>query len=377
MPLELGVWRIDGAPWEVAAVPLSLEDRLEDLLAGDLSVASPNWMLIGRQVPTDHGGFVDLLAIDADGRLIVLELKRDKTPRDIVAQALDYGSWVRTVGDDEVPRIYERFREKYRAEAPAKSFDDAFRERFGVTDLPEELNAGHDLVIVASAFDPSTERVVGYLADEYGVRINALFFRVFRDEGREYLTRAWLREPAAADAAVPRRAGGGEWNGEVYVNSDRGSDWDHAVKYGYVRAGGGDFYSRTLQSLERGERVWVRVPQEGYVGVGKVTEPAVLAAEFLVPGPNGAAVPITEVADDPGDPFSATPGKEDYLARVTWERTVPRADAIHERGMFGNQNSVARPTAEKWNHTVDRLKVRLLNAPAADPPPGPAGTLPA
>ena len=32
--------------------------------------------------------------------------------------------------------------------------------------------------------------------------------------------------------------------------------------------------------------------------------------------------------------------------------------------MFGNTNSVARPTVEKWNHTVDRLKVRLLNAPA-------------
>ena len=115
--------------------------------------------------------------------------------------------------------------------------------------------------------------------------------------------------------------------------------------------------------------MWVRVPQEGYVGVGTVAEPAVLAAEFLVPGPDGTAAPITEVADTPANPFRTTPGEEDYLARVTWERTVPRADAIHERGMFGNTNIVARPTAEKWNHTVDRLKVRLLNAP----PPAPAG----
>ena len=374
MPLELGVWRIDGTPQEVAAVPLSLEGRLEELLAGDLSVASPDWMLIGRQVPTDHGGFVDLLAIDADGRLIVLELKRDKTPRDIVAQALDYGSWVRTIGDDEVPRIYERFRGKHLADAPAKSFDDAFRERFGVTDLPEELNAGHDLVIVASAFDPSTERVVGYLADEYGVRINALFFRVFRDDDREYLTRAWLREPAAADATVPRRAGGsGEWNGEVYVNFDRDYDWDHALKYGYIQAGGGDQYTGALRRLEPGERVWVRIPQEGYVGVGRVVAPAVPAPEFEVPSPGDTSVAITEVADVPANPFCTTPGEEDYLARVEWEQTVSRADAIHERGMIGNQNIVARPTSEKWNHTVDRLKVRLLNTAAAIHDRTPAG----
>ena len=41
--------------------------------------------------------YIDLLAIDADGNLHVLELKRDKTPRDVVAQVLDYGSWVTTL----------------------------------------------------------------------------------------------------------------------------------------------------------------------------------------------------------------------------------------------------------------------------------------
>ena len=30
--------------------------------------------------------------------------------------------------------------------------------------------------------------------------------------------------------------------------------------------------------------------------------------------------------------------------------------AIKEKGFFGNQNSVARPTALKWDYTVQRLK---------------------
>ena len=51
--------------------------------------------------------------------------------------------------------------------------------------LPDELNASHELVIVAARLDSSTERIVRYLAAEYGARINALFFRVFKDGERE------------------------------------------------------------------------------------------------------------------------------------------------------------------------------------------------
>jgi RecB family endonuclease NucS len=40
------------------------------------------------------GGRIDLLCINGDGDIVIVELKRDKTPREITAQALDYASWV-------------------------------------------------------------------------------------------------------------------------------------------------------------------------------------------------------------------------------------------------------------------------------------------
>ena len=52
-------------------------------------------LIIGRQVQTGFGGVIDLLALDAEGRVHVVELKRARTPRDVVAQTLDYGSWVK------------------------------------------------------------------------------------------------------------------------------------------------------------------------------------------------------------------------------------------------------------------------------------------
>jgi RecB family endonuclease NucS len=43
-------------------------------------------MVIGRQVPTSYGKRIDLLAIDAGGDLHAIELKRDRTPREVSIQ---------------------------------------------------------------------------------------------------------------------------------------------------------------------------------------------------------------------------------------------------------------------------------------------------
>ena len=113
MPLELGVWRIDGGLKPVEFGPLDIESRLEDILDENVAIASPNWLVIGRQVRTDHGLFIDLLAIDRDANLVVLELKRDKTYRDIIAQVLDYGSWVRELKDDRIAQIFDDYQKRW------------------------------------------------------------------------------------------------------------------------------------------------------------------------------------------------------------------------------------------------------------------------
>ena len=272
MPLELSVWRIDSDQVEpIAFEPLDFESRLQNILIQDISIADPNLMVIGREVRTAFEKKIDLLAMNRDAHLVVLELKRNKTPRDIVAQVLDYGSWIRALDDDDIARIFEEYQAKYQAGKSSCSIDQAFCERFNVKQMPDELNEAHELVIVASHLDPSTERIVGYLADEYDANINAVFFRCFKDGKREYLTRAWLRQPGFSDFAVtPTNSGHktgakGEWNGEYYVSYGvcPGRTWEDAVKYGYISAGGGSWYTNTLSSLTKDDRVWVNAPGYG------------------------------------------------------------------------------------------------------------------
>lgn len=125
MPIHHAIWRIGKEPAPLETSRLASEQQLEDMIVRDPRILSSEWMLIGRQEVTSHGGRVDLLAIAPDASLVVIELKRDRTPREIIAQALDYASWVEQLTPDRVAQIFQRF-------SDGESLDVAFRARFGV-----------------------------------------------------------------------------------------------------------------------------------------------------------------------------------------------------------------------------------------------------
>jgi hypothetical protein len=101
--------------------------------------------------------------------------------------------------------------------------------------------------------DDSTERIIGYLAG-YDLPVNAVFFRVFKDGDRMYLTRAWLRDPTEAQAKseeVQARLKGKEpWNGRDFYFALGGRNWDDAQEFGFVSAGGASGTCRACSSFD-------------------------------------------------------------------------------------------------------------------------------
>ena len=351
MTVEVGMWRLGGTPQRLNATPIDTEAHLEDILVADLDILARGLMLIGRQIMTVYGKYIDLLAVDRDGALHVIELKRDKTPREVVAQTLDYASWVRDLSYEEVVDIYS---DKNDGEA----FEIAFSEKFG-SEPPESLNDSHQLIIVASELDASTERIIDYLADDYGVPINAVFFQHFLDGDREYLSRSWLIEHGEGKEVLPKKSKGGSkqpWNGKdfyVAFGACESRSWADAVKYGFVCGGGGTWYSKSLYQLDPGKRIFTCIPKTGYVGVGIVEDAAVPFREFTVQV-DGQEIPLSEA------PIEAPAINHDidddelceHIVRVKWVTTLVPDDAIWEKGMYANQN-----TATKMRNafTLERL----------------------
>lgn len=349
MPISHVVWTIDPEPQEVPTGTLPSEQLLENMIVAQPRILSSEWMLIGRQVQTDHGGRLDLLAIEPDGSLVLVELKRDRTPREVVAQALDYASWVEKLQANDINAIYERFR-------PGGNLTTDFLARFGQPLDEEMLNERHQIVIVAATLDASSERIVNYLNDR-GLAINVLFFQVFKLKNQLLLSRAWLIDPGEVQAHAANAAASGKqepWNGEFYVSFGEGQSriWDEALRYGFISGGGGAWYSNSLRMLAAGDRIWVKVPGAGFVGVGRVSGPRVAARDFEIAGR-----PALEVLQGNYHRAEADdPEMAEYFVPVEWQHTVPTTRGIQEVGMFGNQNTVCKPVTPKWRSTVDRLK---------------------
>jgi hypothetical protein len=120
--------------------------------------------------------------------------------------------------------------------------------------------------------------------------------------------------------------------------------WSDMRRYGFVSAGGGRWYSRTLRMLEPGHRVWALIPRVGYVGVGEVVDPVVpVAASGLLDLPLEAPAMDRSIDD---------PDRSEYVVRVRWIHAVAREDAFWIPGLYANENSVTR-MRDQW--TLQRL----------------------
>jgi len=194
MPQDIKIWRIaDNNLKEIKKLRLKSEERLENWLEKDISMLSDELLVIGRQVKTDFGGFIDLICLDIDGDIIIVELKRDKTPREITAQALDYASWVNTLPNEKITDIANDY---FKDKGPLEK---AFKIKFG-RELPDILNERHKILILGSDIDASSERIISYLSSSYGVNINAATFQYFQENDvKELLARVFLIEPSQVD----------------------------------------------------------------------------------------------------------------------------------------------------------------------------------
>ncbi|MCH8009961.1 MAG: DUF91 domain-containing protein [Chloroflexi bacterium] len=187
MATVLRAWTVeDGGLTEIPDLPADqqglIEAKLEDWLASQPDAIEDNLLIIGRQVSTSSGP-LDLLGLTAEGKLVVIELKRDRAPRETVAQAIDYASWIAVQTQEEIRRIATEYLKR--------PLEDAFQDRFGGETLPELQMKSPSILVVASRLDAATERMIEFLSEQHGMDIDGLVFRYIKlSSGAEVLIRS-------------------------------------------------------------------------------------------------------------------------------------------------------------------------------------------
>jgi len=196
---KLGIWNItkDG-PRRISATEVDLESHLENWIEADPQLVRAGLAIVARQMKVE-GGRLDLLALDPQGRWVVIEIKRGTLLRDTVAQAIDYASCISAMPAEELEAITNAYL------APRGKALASLLEERDATDALEPGSRELQLVVVGAGKAPGLDRMVGYLADQYSVPITLVAFDVFELQPGQRLLAREITEPEMRTVTTTRQ----------------------------------------------------------------------------------------------------------------------------------------------------------------------------
>ena len=136
--------------------------------------------------------------------------------------------------------------------------------------------------------------------------------------------------------------------------------WADCKKYGFLSAGGGKIWGDAMKTLRVGDVVVAYVKRKrnigGYVGIGIVTEPAVMAQDFRIDGKRLDQVDLVQ----PGILENAdNPEKTEYPVRVLWAVAVDSENGkwASNKNLFTTR--LAKASLQSQPETIEFLKAEF------------------
>lgn len=206
--------------YTLRAQPEAIEDGLF-ILSEEFS----NWQGSGRSI--------DLLGLDASGRLVVVELKRTNTADHAELQAIRYAAMVANITFERAIESHKAYLEKWGSQEDAA---ERIREHLANTESGEMDTERPRIILVSGGFSTELTTSVLWLNDSYGLDIKCIRLQLYRN-GPELLveTNQVIPLPEARDYQVRFR----ERENEVQKHrSEPGGRWDK----------GGEEFEKNIQN---------------------------------------------------------------------------------------------------------------------------------
>jgi hypothetical protein len=159
----------------------NIEQDLEILLENnpEYFFETSNVLIIGRQVTTNLNSFIDLLGIDKNGNTIIIELKRDRTPRDTVAQILEYASFIENLDYNQLNEIFKNYF------GDVVELED-YHQQFFKNNENDAVSFNKQLILLIVAQNITKEiKLTAIFLRKNGININCLEFKYFQTKSGE------------------------------------------------------------------------------------------------------------------------------------------------------------------------------------------------
>jgi len=187
MATEIKTWEIIDGKLNSIDTTLAENNRketehLENWIKTKPDILGTDILIIGEQVYTKSGP-LDFLAMDNNGNIVIVELKRDKLARVVLAQAIDYASDLSTWDIDRLSEICMSYTGNSLEDHISANF-----ENIQIDDLT--INQTQRLLLVGFSIEEPLNRMIEWLSSNFDMSINAIVLNYVKTStGTELLSR--------------------------------------------------------------------------------------------------------------------------------------------------------------------------------------------
>jgi hypothetical protein len=184
MATEIKTWQIIEGKLSLVNSTLSNHGRrekedLEEWIKSNSEILGNDIAIIGQQVQTKSGP-LDFLGIDNNGNTVIIELKREKLAREVLAQVLDYASDVSSWDIEKLGEVCFKFTNQ--------TLLDYLSEKFPQKQIEDiSINQVQRLLLVGFSVEEPLGRMIEWLSTNYNLGINAIVLNYVMTKGGDEL----------------------------------------------------------------------------------------------------------------------------------------------------------------------------------------------
>lgn len=149
---------------EVDFAQLGLRERqhIQEWVAANPTILGNDLLIIGKEFSDFDrtNERLDLLAVDADGKLVIIELKRDDSGADVHWQAIKYASYFARATATDIINLLSRH-----ARISAEEAESRLQQHLGADDL-NALNNDQRIILASHRFAPEVTNAVLWLNEK-------------------------------------------------------------------------------------------------------------------------------------------------------------------------------------------------------------------
>jgi Holliday junction resolvase-like predicted endonuclease len=173
----IGLWHIDeSGPARLQGAEVAVERDLEAWIERDPALLERGLVIVGRQIRLESGP-LDLLALDPQGRWVLIEIKRERLRREVLTQAIDYAACLDSAEPAWLREQCDAYLRQHGSASTLTALLDQRGRSLGGHDADREIV----IYLVGTGIDAGLERMVAYMTSRAELAIRLVTFLPFQN----------------------------------------------------------------------------------------------------------------------------------------------------------------------------------------------------